>query len=266
MQPNHSKRLDARVKLCYRHIVYLAPKGEFERQERFVRLANDKQDALNGAHVWALLREESKAFDVGEFDHGALMHNLRDSDYGVPLAEVRDSFWSNPHKPLLRTGAGELSHAIYEAVRRGATELIDDSGNVYAVGHQGDINLASRTVRLRRPVAPDPPSPPPPQVDVDEPQPEPDPPLPKPPQPPPAPQHWQLSLTANTSLGPDVDRDSLVNLLRELINRIEDGFEADEIQHITQSTQITLTAEPADIEALRALARAAGVTIDARQF
>ena len=103
------KALDARVKLCYRHIVYLAPKGEFERDERFVRLANDKQDALNGAHVWALLRDESKALEVGEFGYSALMHNLRESDYGVPLAEVRDSFWSNPHKPLLPTGAGELS-------------------------------------------------------------------------------------------------------------------------------------------------------------
>ena len=265
------KELDARVKLCYRHIVYLAPKGEFEREERFVRLANDKQNALNGAHVWALLRDESKAFEVGEFGYSALMHNLRDSDYGVPLAEVRDSFWSNPHKPLLPTGAGELSEAIYEAVRRGDIELIDDSGNVYAVGDRGDINLASRTVRLRRPVAPDVPEPtpdpaPPDGVVVDQPQPQPVPTPPSPPAPPPAPQHWQLSLTANTSLGPDVDRDSLINLLRELINRIEDGFETDEIQHITQSTQITLTAEPADVETLRALAQDAGVTIDARQF
>ncbi|MYH88624.1 MAG: hypothetical protein F4125_08645 [Acidimicrobiaceae bacterium] len=79
-------------------------------------------------------------------------------------------------------------------------------------------------------------------------------------------QHWQLSLTANTGLGPDVDRDSLVSLLREIINCIEDGFENDEIQHIAQSTQITLTAEPADIDTLRSLAQAAGVTIDARQF
>ena len=57
-----------------------------------------------------------------------------------------------------------------------------------------------------------------------------------------------------------------MNLLSEIINRIEDAFETDEIQHITQSTQITLTGEPTDIETLRALAQAAGVTIDARQF
>ena len=263
------KALDARVKLCYRHIVYLAPKGEFEREERFVRLANDKQDALNGAHVWALLRDESKAFEVGEFGYSALMHNLRESDYGVPLAEVRDSFWSNPHKPLLPAGAGELSEAIFEAVRRGDIELIDDGGNLYTVHDRGDINLASRTVRLRRAVIPEPPGPSPeptPPDDVAPPQPQPDPAPPTPPTPPPAPQHWQLSLTANTALGPDIDRDSLVNLLREIINRIEDGFENDEIQHIAQSTQITLTGEPADIETLRALAQAAGVTIDARQF
>ena len=76
-------------------------------------------------------------------------------------------------------------------------------------------NLASRTVRLRRPVALDPrdptPDPTPPDgTDVDPSQPQPVPSAPAPP-----PQHWQLSLTANTNLGPDVDRDSLVTLLRE---------------------------------------------------
>lgn len=195
------------------------------------------------------------------------MHNLRDSDFGVPLAEVRDSFWSNPHKPLLPTGAGELSKAIYQAVGRGDIELIDDGGNVYTVHDRGDINLASRTVRLRRPVASDDPSPTPaptPPDAVVSPQPQPD--LPPPTSPPSPLQHWQLSLTANTGLGPDVDRDWLINLLREIINRIEDGFENDEIQHIAQSTQITLTGEPTDIDTLRALAQAAGVTIDARQF
>ena len=154
-------------------------------------------------------------------------------------------------------------------MRRGDIELIDDDGNLYTVHDRGDINLASRTARLRRAVIPEPPGPSPeptPPDAVVPPQPEPDPAPPTPPTPPPAPQHWQLSLTANTALGPDIDRDSLVNLLREIINRIEDGFENDEIQHIAQSTQITLTGEPADIETLRALAQDAGVTIDARQF
>ena len=34
-----------------------------------------------------------------------LLHNLRDNDYGRPLSEIRDSFWPNPHKPLLFSGA-----------------------------------------------------------------------------------------------------------------------------------------------------------------
>ncbi len=271
------KALDARVKLCYRHIVYLAPKGEFGREERFVRFPNDKQDALNGANVWALLRDESKAFEVGEFGYSALMHNLRDGDFGVPLAEVRDSFWSNPHKPLLPTGAGELSAAIYAAVTGGDVELIDEGGNAYAVYNHGDINLASRTVRLRRPADPESPSATPGQTPVTSPVagspdtvvpagPQTGLPDPGPPSPRPVSQHWQLTLTANTGLGPEADRDSLVNLLREIVNRIEDGFENDEIQHIAQSTQITLSAEPADIDNLRALAQSAGVTIDTRQF
>ena len=266
------KALDKRVRLCFRHVVYLAPKGEFDREERYVRLASDKQDALNGNHVWALLRDESKAFEPGEFGYDALMHNLRDSDFGVPLAEVRDGFWSNPHKPLLPSGAGELSEAIFKAASRGDVELIDDSGNVFTVHDRGDINLGSRTVRLRRALPPDPagstPDPTVPAASSDsttitEPAPAPP---PMPPSPPQTPQHWQLTLTANTSLGPEVDRDSLINLLREIINRIEDGFEAGEIQHIAQSTQITLTGDPEDIDPLRELAQAAGVTIDTRQF
>ena len=125
---------------------------------------------------------------------------------------------------------------------------------------QKSVTASGRTHTSRcctpEPAPPDAVAPPQPQPDW----------LPPPPPPPPPPQHWQLSLTANTGLGPDVDRDSLVNLLREIINRIEDGFENDEIQHIAQSTQITLTGEPADIDTLRALAQAADVTIDARQF
>ena len=261
------KELDARVRLCYRHVVYLAPKGEFDREERFVRLPNDRQDALNGTNVWALLRDESKVFEPTEFGYDALMHNLRDNDYGVPLAEVRDSFWSNPHKPLLPTGASELSEAIYEAVNRGDIELIDDDGNVCPVHDRSHIHLGSRTIRLRHPaVAPEsadpPPEPNPPVVAADE-QTEV---ITHPPTPPAPPQHWQLTLTANTGLGPNVDRASLVNLLREMINLIEDGFEADEIQHIAQSTQITLTTEPDHIETLQDLALAAGVTLDIRQF
>ena len=40
-----------------------------------------------------------------------LLVNLRETGYGLALYEVRDSFWDNPHKPLLPTGKSELANA-----------------------------------------------------------------------------------------------------------------------------------------------------------
>ena len=43
------KRLDSMVKQCYKHIIYLAPKGDYERSVEFLRLRKDTQSALNGS-------------------------------------------------------------------------------------------------------------------------------------------------------------------------------------------------------------------------
>ena len=50
------KRLDSMVRQCYKHIIYLAPKGDYERSVEFLRLRKDTQSALNGSDVWEELR------------------------------------------------------------------------------------------------------------------------------------------------------------------------------------------------------------------
>ena len=100
------------------------------------------------------LREYSKMFNPGEFTRSALLHNLRDNDYGCPISEIRDGFWSNPHKPLLPTGAAELRDAIYDAIAKGDIELVSPEGVVYPVHARNDINLAADNIRIRRATCP----------------------------------------------------------------------------------------------------------------
>jgi len=272
------KRLDDMVKQCYKHIIYLAPKGEYERSVEFVRLSKDTQSALNGSDVWEELRERSKVFNPGEFTRNALLHNLRDNDYGRPISEIRDAFWSNPHKPLLPDGAAELREAIFDAIGKGDIELVSSDGDVYSVHSGNEINLAVTSIRIRR-------------ADLSEPsshgvKPSPSPsvandthsPLSRPEdatdiddstrqsneadsQPDgrnTQVRHWQLTLNTNTAVNPDDPDDDLVNLLRELSNRLEEG----KIAHITQTTLITLKGEQSDADSLEGLAKEAGTAVN----
>ena len=148
------RRLDSMVRQCYKHIVYLAPKDEFNRDREFLRIRKDTQSALSGADVWGALREQRKAFHQGEFDRDVLLHSLRENDYGRPLSEIRDSFWGNPHKPLLPSGASELRDALYVAIKNNDIELIGPSGDVYQVHTSGDINLSLDSIRIQRATCP----------------------------------------------------------------------------------------------------------------
>ncbi len=257
------KRLDDMVKQCYKHIIYLAPEGEYGRNVEFVRLSKDTQSALNGSDVWEELRERSKVFNPGEFTRGALLHNLRDSDYGCPISEIRDAFWSNPHKPLLPAGAADLAEAIFDAVKEGDIELVGSDGVVYPVRSRNDINLAATDIRIRRaePAGVDEEQPPSPEIEdgretgtrpeINEPGTQQDGPNVQV-------RHWQLTLNINKAVNPDDPDDALVNLLRELSNRLEEG----KIAHITQTTQITVTGEQSDAEALEGLAKEAGTAVN----
>jgi hypothetical protein len=66
------------------------------RGERLISFEHENQTALDGSIVWKALVEAGKAFEVGAFSGKALIHNLRDDDYGRPLDEVRDLFWKLP--------------------------------------------------------------------------------------------------------------------------------------------------------------------------
>ncbi|MYB43816.1 MAG: DUF499 domain-containing protein [Acidimicrobiia bacterium] len=243
------KRLDKMVQQCYRHIVYLAPQDEFNRVMAFRRMRRDTQSSLSGADVWDELREARKAFRLGEFDHNVLLHNLRDNDEGRPLSEIRDSFWSNPHKPLLPAGASELRDAIYAAIRSSDLELVSPNGEIYEVQTSGDITLSSHHIRLRRAVCSTPGTSPPPP-----------PPPPRPPDPEPdgKTRHWQITLSINTTLDPDAPHDELVHLLRVVTNHIDDG----RVRHINQATQFTIRAEIDDKETITALAEEARASIN----
>ena len=269
------RRLDGMVKQCYKHIIYLAPTGDYERSVSFARLSKDTQSALNGSDVWEELREQRKAFNPGEFNSSVLLHNLRDNDYNRPLSEIRDSFWSNPHKPLLPTGTSELQDAIYGAVASGDIELVNPEGEVYPVPGRGDINVSANNIRFRRATCPTCRKPTreceghpacptcgmspdecscsqtgttddPDQSD-------------SPPEPGGQPDladktgHWQITFNFNTNVNPNEPDENLLHLMRELANRFDKGA----VQHINQTTQITITGEQEDIEALEALAKEA---------
>ena len=265
------KRLDKMVRQCYKHIIYLAPKGEYHRDVKYRRIRKDTQSALSGADVWGELREHSKAFRQGEFDHNGLLHNLRDNDYGRPLSEIRDNFWSNPHKPLLPSGASELRDAIYAAIRSNKIDLVNPSGEVYKVQTAGDINLSSQHIRIQQPALqsqggdPEPPKPPDTQPSAEgqhaptkTPQPPPSAPSGPTPTPDTETRHWQITLSINTNLDPDAPPEELMHLLRELTNRIDDGM----VQHINQTTQITIKAGADHTEALDNLAKEAQTSIN----
>ena len=274
-------QLDRQVRGCYKHIVYLAPTGEHDRKIEFLRIQQDALTALHGVDVWDELRAASKAARPGELDARMLLVNLRPNDYGQPLREIRNSFWNNPHKPLLPEGDAELADAIYQAVTADKVVLVDDTGAPYKVHAPGDVNLADPGIRLQRPASPQG-SPdaddggvstePPPEAAAgtgggDQPtapgtgapsQPTPDDPVSPEPDTGLGGQHWMASITINTDIDATEGNDPLVQLLRELMHAVDAG----DITHINQMSSITITADQQTADKLKAAADQAGAQIN----
>jgi hypothetical protein len=146
------EKLEKQIKRAYQHIVYLAqPDSDVERSGETITFDDDNQTALDGTQVWKALVEREKAFDTGQFTAKALVHNLRDGDYGKPLSEIRDSFYNTPRLPLLHGGEGDLRQAIFDAVSAGELDVIDGSGVAVAVTNPSQVNLASAGLQLARP-------------------------------------------------------------------------------------------------------------------
>jgi Protein of unknown function (DUF499) len=146
------EKLEKQIKRAYQHVAYLAQHDvDAERSWETLTFDDDNQTALDGTQVWKALVEREKAFDTGQFTAKALVHNLRDSDYGRPLSEIRDSFYNTPRLPLLHGGEDDLRHAIFDAVSAGELEVVEGAGIAVAVTNPAQVNLASTGLRLARP-------------------------------------------------------------------------------------------------------------------
>lgn len=145
------RRLNKAVKEAYQHILYLGEDASGGRETRSIRLQKENQSALDGSIVWAELADADKAFGVGEFDAKALLHNLRDQDWGKPLSEVRDGFWNTPRLPLLPAGDADLRNAVYSAVQGGDVVLVGVDGQPRTVTTAADVNLGASGIRIQKP-------------------------------------------------------------------------------------------------------------------
>ncbi|MGH3500948.1 MAG: DUF499 domain-containing protein [Nocardioidaceae bacterium] len=152
------RNLETSVKRAYQHVMYLdlgdAADGE-SRVERTITFEHENQTALDGTTVWKALVEAGKAFDVGTLSARALLHNLRDDDYGRPLDELRDLFWNTPRMPLLPGGEADLQRAIYQAVTDGSLRLVGADGAGRHVSSAREIGVGQSGLHLAKPKPPE---------------------------------------------------------------------------------------------------------------
>jgi hypothetical protein len=145
-------QLEKAIKRAYQHIAYLAqPDPDGERYIDQLTFEDDNFTALDGTIVWKGLADRDKVFDAGKFGAKALLHNLRNQDYGKTLSDIRASFYSTPRLPLLYGGDRDLQQAIYDAVSQGLVSIVDGAGAEVAVTAPGQVNLSSAGLRLAKP-------------------------------------------------------------------------------------------------------------------
>lgn len=200
-------RLDKAVTESYQHILYLSDDGSGGREMQMISLQAKNQSALDGRAVWSALVEDDKAVD--QFDSRALLHNLRDSDWGRPISELRDEFWNAPRLPLLPGGEADLRQALYQAIRDGEIVLTDADGNQRSVTVLGDINFGSSDIRIHRPDTIE-------DEDDDEEEEDTD-----TDDTPVNPNEHQVYFTLTKSLREDSDRDPVRNLLNQVVNAVD---------------------------------------------
>lgn len=144
-------RLEKAIKRAYQHVVFLAqPDPEGERHIDELTFDDDNSTSLNGTMVWKGLAARDKVFDSGQFGSRALLHNLRDQDYGRTLSDIRSAFYSAPRLPLLFSGDSDLQQAIYDAVNEGLIRIVEGDGSEVVVTAANQVNLSSTGLRLAR--------------------------------------------------------------------------------------------------------------------
>lgn len=145
------QQLEKSLKRAYQHVVYLAqPDPEGDRYLDQLTFDEDNSTALDGTSVWKALADRDKVFDKAQFGARALLHNLRDQDYGKTLSDVRAAFYSAPRLPLLYDGDRDLQQAIYDAVSGGLVSIVDGTGTEVAVTAPSQVNLTSTGLRLAK--------------------------------------------------------------------------------------------------------------------
>lgn len=149
-------QLEKALRRAYQHIAFVAqPDPDGERYLDQHSFDDDSLTALNGTMVWKALADRDKVFDKGQFGAKALLHNLRDQDYGKTLSDLRAAFYSAPRLPLLYGGDQDLRQAVFDAVNAGDLAIVDAAGTAVAVTAPGQINLTSAGLRIARPTPPD---------------------------------------------------------------------------------------------------------------
>ena len=149
------RNLETAVRRAYQHVLYLGQGDEDDhsRVDRSITFEQENLSALDGTVVWKELVAKGKAFDVSALDAKALLHNLSDGDYGRPLDEVRDLFWSAPRMPLLPGGDSDLQRAIFQALQAGTLRLVGPDGLDRVVNRPGEIGVGQSSLRLARPAS-----------------------------------------------------------------------------------------------------------------
>lgn len=146
-------QLEKAIKRAYQHVVYLAqPDPEGERYLDQLTFEDDNLTALDGTVIWKGLADRDKVFDKGQFGPKALLHNLRDTDYGKTLSDIRAAFYNAPRLPLLYNGDRDLQQAIYDTVNQGLLRIADGTGTDVAVTAPTQVNLSSTGLRLEKPL------------------------------------------------------------------------------------------------------------------
>jgi hypothetical protein len=146
------EQLEKAIKRAYQHVAFLAqPDPDGERHLDQLTFDDDNFTALDGTIVWKGLAARDKVFDAGQFSSKALLHNLRNQDYGRTLSDIRSGFYNAPRLPLLYAGDRDLQQAIYDAVSEGLLTVVDGAGTEVAVTAPNQVNLASTGLRVAKP-------------------------------------------------------------------------------------------------------------------
>lgn len=262
------RNLDSAVRRSFRHLIYLAEGDQTDepRVDRMIAFEPDSmQTALDGAAVWKALSGAGKAFDAS-LTVRALLHNLDQKDYGRPLDELRDLFWSSPRLPILMSGESDLQRAIYEAVDTGQLRLVGSDDAERTVTRASDIAVGSSGLRLATPlplVIDSGPGGPGPALTSDpassRPAPRPDfVPGPDPVPTPDEPAEREIAFSLMTSMSDSSTQDAVRRLLLGLSNAADDGLIS------WAQIQVKVVVDKSVAESIEQDARAAGTNPSGR--